>query len=86
MSEIQEAMKKLRTDLPDDLAVVLTLSIRLHKNGAMSVEGPVGDPDFCRKLLDEGWAAIKRNAAEEKPVLIVPGNDVDSRPKESYRT
>ena len=83
MTAIQEAMKKMRMDLPDDLAVSVTLSIRLHRNGAMSVDGPVGDPVFCKKLLDEAWDTIKRN---QKPQpLIVPETGVEIQAKESYR-
>lgn len=82
MTETQEAMKKLRMDLPDDLEVTVTLTIRLHRNGAMSIEGPTGDVAFCKQLLDETWDAIKRN---QRPVpLIVPGCDVEAKAKESY--
>jgi hypothetical protein len=59
-----------------------SLTIRLHANGAMSVEGPTGDKAFCRKLLDEAWHAINRQ--RDRGALIVPGEDVDSKPKESY--
>lgn len=68
--------------LGDELAVSLTLTIRLHQNGAMSVEGPTADKAFCRKLLDEAWHAINRQPA--RGGIIVPGVDVDSRARESY--
>ena len=67
-------------DVPDELAVSLTLTIRLHKNGAMSVEGPVADKQFCRKLLDEAWAAINRT----KSTLVTPPEDVDSKARDNY--
>jgi hypothetical protein len=75
-----ESLARIRPD--DGLAVTLTLSIRLHQNGAMSVEGPTGDKTFCRKLLDEAWHAINRQPS--RGGIIVPGGDVDSKPKESY--
>lgn len=84
MSEIQEAMAKMRTDRPDGLAVEVALTIRLHRNGAMSVEGPTGDPKFCKQMLDEAWDAIKRNHKPDRPALIVPAGDVEARPKEAY--
>ena len=67
--------------LGDGLAVAMTLTIRLHANGAMSVEGPTNDKAFCRKLLDEAWHAINRTPGR----ILVPGEDVDSRPKEVYQ-
>lgn len=83
MTETKEAMRRMRMDLPDDLGVTVSLTIRLHRNGAMSVEGPTGDPAFCKKLLDEAWDAIRRN--QKAQPLIVPEKDVESRAKESYR-
>lgn len=83
MTETQEAMAKLQRDIPaDGLAVAIQLTIRIHQNGAMSVEGPTGDPAFCKKMLDEAWFAIKRN--QKQSTLIIPEKDLDSRPKESY--
>lgn len=66
----------------DGLRVACVLTIRLHENGAMSVEGPTADKIFCKKLLDEAWHAINRQP--KRGELIVPGRDVDSRPKASY--
>lgn len=68
--------------LGGELAVSVALTIRLHRNGAMSVEGPTGDKAFCRKLLDEAWHAINRQPA--RGGIVVPGADVDSRARESY--
>jgi hypothetical protein len=76
-----ESLRRIRTD--DELAVTLTLTVRLHANGAMSVEGPTGDKAFCRRLLDEAWAAINRQPT--KGALIIPAHDVDSRAQESYQ-
>lgn len=75
---------RLAHDFSDGLAVDLTLTIRLHRNGSLSVEGPVADTVFCRRLLDEAWDAIKRQGA--KPLIVTPGNDVDVRAKPAYKT
>lgn len=81
MSHDREAFERAARQFKDDeLAVDMELSIKLHRNGALSVSGPVGDRAFCRKLLDEAWAAINR----QEPTIITPGRDVDSRPKEAY--
>ena len=84
MTEVQEAMQKIRRDIPvDGLAVAIHLTIRIHQNGAMSVEGPIHDPAFCKKMLDEAWDSIKRNQ-KTTPALVIPERDLDSRAKESY--
>lgn len=75
-----ESLRRIRNN--DDLAVTVALTIRLHANGALSVEGPTGDKEFCRKLLDEALNAINRQPS--RGALIVPGHDVDSRAREAY--
>jgi hypothetical protein len=76
-------LERLSRLKPEHMNVALTLTIRLHADGAMSVEGPVADKAFCKQLLDEAWASIKRQPGPGD--IIVPGIDVDSRPKEAYR-
>lgn len=68
---------------PDPLGVTLTLAIRLHGNGALSVEGPIADKAFCRRLLDEAWDAIKRQHRNVSG-LVVPAVDVDSVARDNY--
>jgi hypothetical protein len=78
----KEPFERMAANMPDtELAVTISLTIRLHKNGAMSVEGPVQDKAFCKKLLDEAWATINRQT-HEKPALIVPGRDVGVQAEE----
>lgn len=64
------------------MGVTLELTIRLHRNGAMSVQAPLGDPAFCKQLLEEAWEAIKRQT--EPATVIVPERDVDTRVREAY--
>jgi hypothetical protein len=76
----REPYEKLARDLPgDELAVSVSLTIRLHRNGALSVEGPVADPAFCRQLLDHAWDAIQRQT-KPQPLLVVPERDVGIKP------
>lgn len=83
MSYEHEPYEKALRDFDDPLKVDVALSIRLHQNGAMSIEGPVHDKEFCFKLLDEARACIKRQTTRQ--TLIVPGCDMDSKPKEAYQ-
>jgi hypothetical protein len=80
----QDAYQKILRGPDDPLAATVTLAIRLHRNGALSVEGPIADKAFCRRLLDEAWDAIKRQS-RDVPALVVPGGDVDSQARENYR-
>jgi hypothetical protein len=79
----RDAYEKILRGPDDPLAVTVTLAIRLHRSGALSVEGPIADKAFCRRLLDEAWDAIKRQQ-RDVPDLVVPGGDVDSRARENY--
>jgi hypothetical protein len=83
MEADRDAYDRMQRQASDPLGVTLTLTIRLHNNGAMSIEAPIGDPKFCLHLLDEAAHAIKRQAAE-RAKIIVPGEDVDSRAQPSY--
>lgn len=76
----QEPFEKMARDMPP-LAVTVSLTIRLHQNGAMSIEGPVHDKEFCRKILEEALATINRQT-REKSALVVPGRDVEVQAKE----
>lgn len=78
-----EAMERLQRTF-DPMAVAVQLTIRIHRSGAMSVEGPTADPEFCKKMMGEAYAAIVRNQKPEGPKLIIPESDLDSRPKERY--
>lgn len=71
-----EAFARVASELPDDLDIAMSLGIRLHRNGSLSVAGPIGDPAFCRKLMDNAWEAIQRHQKADQP-LVVPGRDVD---------
>jgi hypothetical protein len=71
----KEAYEKLAYDLPDDLAVGVELVIRLHRNGSLSISGPIGEPEFCYQLLDHARDAIKRQTTE-RPSLVIPSYDV----------
>ncbi len=77
MSSIDDGYLKLARDLGDN-PVTVSITIRLHQSGALSVEAPLGDPAFCYRMLDEARDAIKRQSP------IIPACDVDSRAKERY--
>lgn len=79
-----DAYERMQRQAVDPLGVNATLTIKLHNSGAMSIDGPVGDPDFCLHLLDEAVHAMRRHKTKPKSEIIVPGEDVDSRAKVAY--
>jgi hypothetical protein len=42
--------------------VVRFLNLRLHEDGALSIEGNVGDWRTCREMLDGAHAALRHRA------------------------
>ncbi len=77
-----EPFEKMERDMPSlSRGVVVSLTIRLHSNGAMSVEGPVHDKDFCRRILEEALATINRQT-REKDAIVTPARDVEVQSKE----
>jgi len=71
----REPFDKLARDVPDGMDVSVELTIRLHRNGALSVAGPIGEPAFCRQMLDHAWDAIQRQQKQPNQLLI-PEQDV----------
>ena len=68
----KEPFEKMVRDNPE-LRASVTLTITLHANGALSVQGPVGDKALCTALLDNAREALKRTSDK---ALIVPAYDV----------
>lgn len=52
--------------------VVAHILIKLHDNGAMSVEGNIGDTDMALAMLGGALDAVKSRAARDAPALVLP--------------
>lgn len=48
--------------IPPKAPPVLFLKLTLHEDGAMSIEGNVGDWRTCREMLDGAHAALRHRA------------------------
>jgi hypothetical protein len=67
---------KMQTDRPtDDMDIVAEVNLRLRRNGALSVEGHIGDRDFVLAMLDNARDAVMRQIPATG-TLVVPGRDV----------
>lgn len=51
----------------------VSLTVTLHENGALSVEGPIHDKKFCLAMLANAADAVRNHG---KPGLVVPARDV----------
>lgn len=60
----------------DDLDVVAYIRLNLRRNGAMSIEGNIGDKQFALSLLDNARDAIMRQIPDAD-ALVVPSADVE---------
>lgn len=58
-------------DIPE--AAAISLTVTLHANGALSVEGPVHDKKFCIAMLQNAVDAVRNHG---KPGIVVPSKDV----------
>lgn len=59
----------------DDLDVVAYIRCNLRRNGAMSVEGHIGDRRFALALIDNARDAIERQIPSNEN-MVIPGREV----------
>ena len=78
MTPDREEYVKAARDVGADLyaGIEFCLTITKHVDGSLSVSSPIADRRFCKLLLDQAWAAIKRNT----PTVVTPARDVDQTP------
>lgn len=77
-SEFQrhQVIPSMQTDRPDDdFTIVREINLRLRRNGAMSIEGDIGDLNFVLAMLDNARDAALRQIPPTG-TLVVPGRDV----------
>lgn len=70
---------------PQPLDTVAAIRIRLHANGAMQVDGNIGDVALALSMLDHAKDAV-RNQLKSRNDIIVPGRDVDVSQHPAYPT
>lgn len=58
--------------------VMATITIRVWSDEAMTIEGPLGDPVWCKHALEHALATINEKIKANKPTLghTIPGKDV----------
>ena len=66
---------------PDDTVAFVT--VRMHANGSMSVQGHVGDKAFAIALLTNAIDAV-RARVNDPSALVVPARDVEAPQSEAF--
>lgn len=56
--------------------VAAELRIKLMASGALMIEGPIADPQWCLEVLAAAADYI-RNTAKPKDQLVIPSKDVE---------
>ena len=65
-------LPKMIDRLPTD--VVVTVTINVHANGALSVTGPIHDKPWMLAVLANAADAVRGHSGEKK--IVVPEHDV----------
>jgi len=61
--------------LPEDVSFSVTL--RIHANGALSIEGPVHDKEWMLALLDNAKdAVVNHHRPRTEQAIVIPQHDV----------
>ena len=73
---------RLKRDAANAPAYVATVTIRVHFDGTMSMDGPFGDKDLFLQILDQARDCVKANAKDRGWLVMPPGHtDAKARPE-----
>lgn len=73
---------RLKRDGESAPAYVATVTIRVHYDGTMSMDGPFGDRELFLTILDQARDCVKANAKDRGWLILAPGHgDAKARPE-----
>lgn len=64
---------------PKPLEAVAWVRVALHANGAVSVEGTIGDKRLALQLIDVARETVSAHGKEE--LIVIPNREIDVEPK-----
>lgn len=79
----EDRHRRLARDAAHAPAYVATMTIRVHYDGTMSMDAPLGDKALCLQMLDQARDCVTANA-KDRGWLVMPDGDAKARP-EGYR-
>lgn len=78
----EDRYAKLKQDAEHAPQFVATVTIRVHFDGTMSMDGPFGDKELFLQILEQATDCVKANAKARGSLLIPPGHtDAKARPE-----
>jgi hypothetical protein len=81
----EDRHNRLKRDAENAPAFVATMAIRVHYDGTMSMDAPLGDKQLCLAMLDQARDAVLANAKDKGWLVTPPGyGDAVARP-EGYK-
>lgn len=73
---------RLKRDAVDAPAYIATMTIRVHFDGTMSMDAPLGDKALCLQILDQARECVQANAKDRGWLVMPPGHtDAAARPE-----
>lgn len=78
----EDRLLKMKRDAETAPQYVATVTIRVHYDGTMSMDGPFGDKELFLTILDQARDCVKANA-KPRGTLLVPASygDAKARPE-----
>jgi hypothetical protein len=78
----EDRYHRLKRDAESTPQYVATVTIRVHFDGTMSMDGPFGDKELFLQILEQARDCVKANA-KDRGTLLVPAeyNDAKARPE-----
>lgn len=64
----------VKLDPGDGKQLMAQITIKVWSDGAMSIEGPTTEPEWCLAALDHAAEAL-RNQIRPKDQIVIPGYD-----------
>jgi hypothetical protein len=73
---------RMKRDAENAPAYVATMTIRVHYDGTLSMDAPLGDKALCLLMLDQARDAVQANG-KDRGSLIVPAEygEAKARPE-----
>lgn len=68
----EDRLLRLRHDAQHAPAYVATVTIRVHEDGTMSMEGPFGDRQLFLTILEQAKDCVRANAKDRGWLVLPP--------------
>jgi hypothetical protein len=77
-----DRLLRMKRDAEQAPAFFCTVTIKVHYDGTMSMDGPFGDKDLFLKVLDQARDCVNANAKVAGTLIVPPEyGDAKARPE-----